>query len=156
MIKLSPRAKTILDALHNRYASQTYQRFYGKSPFRNWQIMFDRELCSIEYDSRTGIGLRHTSEWGDVIYSCIQYNGNLIVIIDNFLFNYKLLHKWFTKAEYPPIPIKHNKSITYTNFSYVKPIRSIVISDGNKAYAVQSDTNLYSLADKNKNLVIDK
>ena len=34
----------ILKIIDNHYASQTYKKFYGKSPYRNWQIMFDGEF----------------------------------------------------------------------------------------------------------------
>lgn len=118
--------------------------------------MFDRILKALESNPyKIGIGLRAPTDWGSIIYSSIKDGKEVIVTIDNLILNYRLLHNWFTSAHYPPITIIPNKPQTINSYSYVKPFRCTVSANGNKIYAVQSDTHLYSLADKNKELVIN-
>lgn len=157
MLKISPAARLILDGLNNRYASQTYKRFYGKSPYRNWQIMLDRLFCSLESNTyEFGTGLIYPSQWGQIIYSRSKIGDDILTTIDNFRFDYRLLHNWFTNAIYPSAPATAPSRQIINSFSYMKPFRTIVLANGNAVYAVQSDTHLYSIADKNKNLVLNK
>lgn len=157
MLSISPRVSIILDALNNRYASQTYRNFYGKSPYRNWQVMFDHLMYSlVTSPNKYGTGLIKTTEWGDIIYSRIKNNNVIFVSIDGLRLNFKLLHNWFIGAAYPPTTKNAHSTHTINSINYVRPFRTYRLQNGNAVYAVQSDTHLYSLADRGKNLVIKK
>ena len=157
MLLISPRVKIILDALNNRYASQTYSRFYGESPYGNWQVMFDSLMYSLEFSpNKYGIGLTKTTEWGDIIYSRIKDDNVIVVSIDGLQLKFRLLHNWFTRAIYPPTTETSSIRPTINSINYVRPFRIYRLDDCNLIYAVQSDNHLYSLANNDKNLVIDK
>ena len=157
MPRISDQVKTILQQLDDTYASKTYKQFYGASPYRNWQVMFDRLLQSIGNDSsKFGLGLTYYSEWGEIIFSRIKTKNRIYTIITYFRPYMNVLDDWFTNAIYPPSAITFNRPQTFNSFSYVKPLRKTILTNGVQVYAVQSDTHLYSLADKNKKLVLDK
>lgn len=155
MIRISSRARAILDALNNRYASQTYKNFYGFSPYRNWQTQFSRIINSLEYNpNRYGKGLINITEWGDIYYDRLKISETTVVYVTAFHFNYRDLHNWFTSATYPPTKVTTSRPLTVNSIYFVKPYRCITLSNGVKAYAIQSDTHLYSLGDKGKQPLI--
>ena len=157
MIKLSTHAQSILDRLNDRYASQTCKKFYGTSPYRNWQIQLSRIISSLEHTpNKFGMGLRFSTDWGQIDYSRIRGENIIKVIINDFHFNYKDLHKWFTSAIYPPTTKKiSRKPLKVHAISFVKPYRCMKLPNGQQIYAIQSDTHLYSLADSGKQQVIN-
>ena len=119
--------------------------------------MFDWLLQSIGNDpSKLGLGLTYYSEWGEIIFSRIKIKNRIFTIITYFRPYMKVLDDWFTNAIYPTITITPNKPQTYNSFSYIRPFHTTVLSNGNKIYAVQSDTHFYSLADKNNKLILNK
>lgn len=155
MIKISSHAQGVLDGLHDRYASQTYRRFYGKSPYRNWQIQFARIIDSLEHTiNKFGKNLSLNTDWGEIYYDRLKFGRETIIYVTMLRFNYRDLHNWFTSARYPSTTISRSKSLKVNSISFVKPYRYITLPNGKRIYAIQSDTHLYSLADKGKQQVI--
>ena len=157
MIDISPTVQAYLHRLNNRYASQTYKQYYGKSPYRNWVIQIYNKMKTREQNpNKFGEGLSYRTDWGDIVYNRVRIGEDILVYITDFKFNLRVLHNWFTRAIYPTTTTHSGTSSTVNSFNYVRPFRKSTLSNGIQVYAVQSDTNLYSLADKNKNLLIDK
>lgn len=157
MIKISADAKAYINELNERYASQTYKQYYGKSPYRNWVTQIDRIVKSLEFSPNLfGEYLSYKTDWGNIFYDRFKVNNEVVVYITDFNFNLRLLHNWFTRAIYPLIKSQPTKPVVVNSFNYVRPFHIYRLSDGRQIYAVQSDSNLYSLADKNKKLVINK
>lgn len=155
MVRISSRAQAILDFLHNRYASQTYKKFYGKSPYRNWQIQLSRIISTLEHTpNKFGRSLIKNTDWGDIYYDRVKIKNRAVVYLTLFRFNYTDLHNWFTAATYPSTTISRTKSKQVNSISFVKPFRYLTLPNGQQIYAIQSDTHLYSLADRGKQQVI--
>ncbi|HBC84683.1 MAG TPA: hypothetical protein DCZ30_04530 [Clostridiales bacterium] len=157
MIKITTDVELYLNDLDNKYASQTYKKFYGQSPYRNWLTQINRLIKSLEYGTDSfGEGLIYTTDWGNIVYDRLKVNNEVVVYITDFNFNLRLLHNWFTRAAYPSTTPQPQNPMVVNSFNYVRPFHIYRLSDGRQIYAVQSDSNLYSLADKNKKLVINK
>ncbi len=156
MVRISSHAQAILDFLHNRYASQTYKRFYGKSPYRNWQIQLSRVISSLEHTpNKFGIGLKFPTDWGNIYYDRVKIKNETVVYLTLFRFNYTDLHNWFTSAIYPTTATKsRNRSLNVNSTYFVRPYRYLTLPNGKQIYAIQSDTHLYSLGDRGKQQVI--
>lgn len=157
MIEISPYAQAYLDNLDNRFASQTYKHYYGKSPYRNWQIQIYNIMNSLEQSpDKFGESLSYRTDWGDIIYNRYNVNKEVIVVIIDFNFNIRLLHNWFTSAIYPPTAtVSTSRPINVNSIYFVRPYRYLTLPNGKQIYAVQSDTHLYSLADRGKRQVIN-
>ena len=74
MVEISYNAQRILDGLDQRYASRTYRKFYGRSPYRNWQRQINELINSLDNSTDLGKHLSLSTDWGDIIYSRLRSN----------------------------------------------------------------------------------
>lgn len=84
---------------------------------------------------------------GNIGYTKIQYKGQIKVVVDDFQFNYTLLHNWFVNAIYPPTTIIPLRPL---DVFVVRPDCYISLPSGKQVYTIQSDTHFYPLWDSGK------
>lgn len=158
MIQISTRAQAIIEGIFNRWSGFRLPGENGASAFQNWFYQLRNYVFSLDFDDGEYGTVKSfdMDYWGNIEYVRYYTEEGCYTRILNFNFNYKAIFNWITSFSYPPRPRNISYSKTINSYSFVSPERATVLNNNSKVYAVQSDTNLYSLADKNKNLVIDK
>ena len=150
MVDIDTSAQSLLDELIGQYADYRQKGEYGSSSFWNWYYQVRNYIYSLDKD-RTQLGdnlsfsMRY---WGEIIFSRKIVGKDVFVVVTNFRFNQRNFQNWIRRNRPPR---RHNKP------SYKKQIANWDFygqSNYDGIYVVRSDTGLYSLADKNKRLLI--
>lgn len=153
MIALNESAQTILRSYIDRYVDYRRQGEYGTSSFWNWYYQIRNYIYQLDSSNYpVGNGLVYNMPyWGAIEYSRSIIDGEVYVLVNEFRFNTVNFYNWIRFNLLPPrIPTTSpTQSITSWEFDkHYKPYNGI--------YVVVSNNGLYSLADKQKNLKIDK
>lgn len=159
MIELSPHAQSILDWFIETWEGYRNPDEYGATAFQNWYYQIKDAVYSLDEDDGE-YGVYKTfplKYWGEIEFVRYKINDDIYTRILNFNFQYRNIINWITRFRYPRRRI-HSSTTSPTVGSYlqVEPPRSLKLPNGVQVYAVQSDTHLYSLADKNNKLVLNK
>ena len=142
---------------------------YGSPPIFYWYRTMIEETKRIECSPNKRCGEFKYKLGHDlgIAYVMCQYVGKeRVLIVTDYDINRGVLFSWKTHPNDCGI-ISQNGNVIPNNaprvtsahinsISYVRPFRTYRLDNGNMVYAVQSDNHLYSLADKGKNLVINK
>ncbi|MBO7417771.1 MAG: hypothetical protein J6U14_02410 [Bacteroidaceae bacterium] len=152
MVDISNRAQTLLNGYIDRYVDYRRRGEYGTSPFWNWYYQVRNYIYQLDSeDSPIGDGLSYTMpNWGEIKFSRNIIGGEVYVLVTNLIVNRTNFFNWI---RYNRLPMR--TPIT----SPTKSITSWDFADGYESYndihVVVSNNEMYSLANKDKSLVIN-
>ena len=96
--------------------------------------------------------------WGEIDFIRYRSKEGVYTRILNIKFNVTAIDNWVKKHQYPSSNTT-KRSLDTPNVNsivFVQPLRSITLPNGNVIYAVQTRNKFYTLADKEKNIVLRK
>lgn len=152
MVALHKDAQETLRFYIDRYADYRKNGEYGTSSFWNWYYQIRNYIYQLDSeDSPIGDGLSYTMpNWGEIEFSRNIIGGEVYVLVTELKFNMVNFFNWI---RYNRLPMR--TPIT----SPTKSITSWDFADGyesyNGIYVVVSNNEMYSLAKKDKSLVIN-
>ena len=153
MVDIANRAQTLLNGYIDRYVDYRKNGEYGTSSFWNWYYQVRNYIYQLDSeDSPIGDGLSYMMpNWGEIKFSRSIIGGEVYVLVTNIIVNRTNFFNWI---RYNRLPIRTpitspTKSITSWDFANdYKPYNGI--------YVVVSNNGMYSLANKDKVLLIDR
>lgn len=153
MVSIDTSVQTVLDSLLERYSSTRNSGEYGTSSFWNWYYQVRNYIYQLDsINTPIGSKLLYTMPyWGTIEFSRSIIGGEIYVLVTNIRINRTNFINWIrfnrlhSRAPLPSL----TQSITSWDFdNKYKPY--------NEIYVVVSNNGLYSLANKNRQLLIDK
>ena len=152
MVSLHKNVQKTLRWYIDRYVDYRRRDEYGTSSFWNWYYQIRNYIYQLDSeDSPIGDGLSYTMpNWGEIKFSRNIIGGEVYVLVTNLIVNRTNFFNWIRYNRLPSItpPPSPTQSITSWDFANgYEPYNGI--------FVVVSNNGMYSLANKDKSLVIN-